>query len=113
MSQFLAIISSYLACHAGFFLSLCFLASLLLAVFMYICLCMSHSMQMRAVEVNTYSVVVMSQEMWLLSHVILQMLSVTCEEFAIALDKQFGAKLWSECPDLANKGNNLSVFVCT
>ncbi|XP_065902991.1 rho family-interacting cell polarization regulator 2-like isoform X2 [Dysidea avara] len=31
------------------------------------------------------------------------MLSVTCEEFAIALDKQFGAKLWSECPDLANK----------
>lgn len=31
------------------------------------------------------------------------MLSLTCEEFALALDKQFGAKLWSECPDVANK----------
>ena len=32
------------------------------------------------------------------------MLSVTCEEYALALDKQFGAKVWSECPDVANKG---------
>ena len=39
------------------------------------------------------------------------MLSVTCEEFAIALDKQFGAKLWSECPDVANKGNYVNVCV--
>jgi len=37
------------------------------------------------------------------------MLSVTCEEFAIGLDKQFGAKLWSECPDVANKGNYVNV----
>ena len=39
------------------------------------------------------------------------MLSLTCEEFALALDKQFGAKLWSECPDVANKGeyDNCSV----
>ena len=39
------------------------------------------------------------------------MLSVTCEEFALGLDKQFGAKLWTECPDYASKGQSLIVTV--
>ena len=38
------------------------------------------------------------------------MLSLSCEEFALALDKQFGAKLWSECPDLASKGQSMSLY---
>ena len=41
------------------------------------------------------------------------MLSITCEEFALALDKQFGAKLWSECPDVTSKGEGITNSYCT
>ncbi len=35
---------------------------------------------------------------------VLQILSVSYEEFAVALDEKFGQSLWSDFPEVTNKG---------